>query len=198
MLFDHTSCLILAAGNSERMGEPKALLKFDTGTTFIEKITNTYVQSGVEQIVIVVNRELSILLKERAIHLPSRVILVLNDRPDLGRFYSLKTGVPKVSPEHTCFLQNIDNPFTSIKILEELYIHRNEADVIVPKFQNRSGHPVLLSPVVLKEISSSAELEVKINDFLKRFLINKIETSDESILANINSLADYQNSGFIL
>lgn len=196
-LFEHTSCLILAAGKSERMGEPKALLKFDNDTTFVERIAKTYAQAGIEQIVIVVNSELLAELKERTIDLPSGINLVLNDKPELGRFYSLKTGVQQVSTGHSCFLQNIDNPFTSLKILEELFSHKNESDVIVPNFHNKSGHPILLCPAVLDEIRLFKTFDERIDQFLKNFKVRKIEISDERILVNINSMEDYQNSGFV-
>jgi len=192
--FRNTSALILSAGNSERMGKHKALLKFDADRTFIQKITETFILSGIEQVVIVVNSELLELIKESNCILSEKVQLIVNEKPELGRFYSLQTGVKHLKPGNSCFFQNIDNPFTSETLLREMILHKNEADVIMPTFQNESGHPVLISPSVIEEIFKVQDYELRIDLFLKRFEIKKIETSDPNILVNINSPEDYQKT----
>jgi CTP:molybdopterin cytidylyltransferase MocA len=192
--FRNTSALILSAGNSERMGKHKALLKFDADRTFIQKITETFILSGIEQVVIVVNSELLELIKESNCILSEKVQLIVNEKPELGRFYSLQTGVKHLKPGNSCFFQNIDNPFTSETLLREMILHKNEADVIMPTFQNESGHPVLISPSVIEEIFKVQDYELRIDLFLKRFEIKKIEISDPNILVNINSPEDYQKT----
>ncbi len=193
--YAHTSCIILSAGSSARMGMNKALLKFDEDNTFIRKITETYLLAGIDQIIVVVNTELYKLINENKPALPETVKLVINDKPELGRFYSLQTGINHVKTGNYCFFQNIDNPFTSVKLLQELIIFKAEADVIMPAFQGRTGHPVLISPLVVHKIFSEQDAGKRIDLFLKKLNVKLIETSDQNILVNINSQEDYLQLG---
>lgn len=189
--YAHTSCIILSAGSSARMGMNKALLKIDDNKTFIQKITETYLLARIEQIIVVVNAGLYNLIKKSKSDFSEKMILVINDKPELGRFYSLQTGLNRVKPSNHCFFQNIDNPFTSEELLKELIIHKDEADVIIPTFQKKSGHPVLMSPLVTAEILNSKDFDVRIDRFLKIFKVMKVETTYYNILANINSPEEY-------
>ena len=195
MPFSHVSCIILSAGTSSRMGRHKALLNYDEDSSFIQRITSTYVQAGIEQIIVVVNAELFDLLIDRNLNLQHNVELVVNEQPELGRFHSLQTGVQQLKPGGHCFFQNIDNPFTSECLLKQMINRKAEADVIIPVFNKKSGHPVLISSSVMEEIIKSQDPELKINVFLKRFEIKKIDTSDHNILVNINSPEDYHKTG---
>lgn len=189
--FSNTSAIILSAGNSERMGEHKALLKFDSESTFIQKITGTYLLAGIEQIIVVLNIELLRLMKESNLALSEKILLVINEKPELGRFYSLQTGINRVKPGNYCFFQNIDNPFTSEKLLRELIFHKHEADVLIPSFLKKSGHPVLISPLVVSGIFNAKNPDIRIDLFLKSFKILDIETTDGNISININTHEDY-------
>ncbi len=190
------SCIILSAGESLRMMQHKALLKFDAGTTFIHKITETYYLSGIEQLIVVLNEELYDLVINLAPSLPQKVQFVVNLYPERGRFFSLQTGLQLLNNGNYCFFQNIDNPFTSAGLLEMLYNHRDDAEVIIPSFENKPGHPVLLSPKVVQEICTTTDPGLRINDFLRQFHQQRIETPDNRILTNINSPEDYRNAGF--
>jgi molybdenum cofactor cytidylyltransferase len=191
-----TSCVILSAGNSVRMGTNKALLKFNAQNTFIQQITETYVLSGIEQIIVVVNGELFDLIKKSQIKLSPKVLLVINKSPELGRFYSLKTGIQHINQENFCFFQNIDNPYTSIEIIISLSNQKNKAEVIIPVFKQKAGHPVLINPLVTNKIRISTTTEIRIDEFLKQFDIKNIQSNDDCILSNINSPQDYLGAGF--
>jgi molybdenum cofactor cytidylyltransferase len=194
--FRDTSAIILSAGNSMRMGGHKALLKFDSQRTFLQKTTETYLLAGIEQVIVVVNSELFKLIQESSLSLSEQVKLVINDKPELGRFYSLQTGVKRLMNGNSCFFQNIDNPFTTKELLDELIGYKNEADVIVPVFQNKSGHPVLINPLVIQQIDAGCDYELRVDMFLKEFTEKRIETEDQRILLNINSKEDYLKEGF--
>jgi molybdenum cofactor cytidylyltransferase len=195
--FSHVSCIILSAGTSSRMGRHKALLKFDSKNTFLQKITETYLQVGIEQVIVVVNSELFKLISESSQLLSKQVKLVLNDKPELGRFYSLQTGVKLIPTGNYCFFQNIDNPLITVELLKELILHKAKADVILPTFQNKSGHPVLINPMVVQEINAGIDYEIRIDAFLKQFAEKKIEVFDPNIFININSPDDYRKAGCI-
>lgn len=195
-IMEQTSCIILSAGSSVRAGSHKALLMFDAERTFIQKIAETYSLAGVEHVVVVINAELNQLIKERNLVLPEMALLVINENPELGRFNSLQTGIKHLKPGNYSFFQNIDNPFTSKTVLAALLQNKDLAEVIIPAFEGKSGHPVLLSPKVAESIAKSADNQQRIDEFLRNFHVKKVEVSDGSILANINSADDYRREGF--
>ncbi len=194
--FANTSCIILSAGSSERMGMHKALLKFDDRRNFIQQITEEYLKADVEQIIVVVNNEIAELSKKGMFQLSEKVELVVNKHPELGRFYSLQKGVQQLIPNNYSFFQNIDNPLVTEKVLESLLKHINEADVLIPVFENRPGHPVLFSPFVVQGIIKNSDCGIRIDQFLKRYKMKNIEIADSGILANINSRGEYHAAGF--
>jgi molybdenum cofactor cytidylyltransferase len=194
--FAQASCIILSAGSSERMGEHKALLKFDKHTTFIQQITGVYISAGVQQVIVVANSQLFDVLRQSSLKLSDSIEIVLNDTPERGRFYSLQTGLKKLKTGNYCFLQNVDNPFTSESLLIDLISYKAEADVIVPTFQNNSGHPVLFGPGILKQILNTEGYDIRIDGFINKYKCRKVITSESSILANINSPEEYRAARF--
>ncbi len=194
-IFGQTSCIILAAGSSTRMGKSKALLKFSKDETFIQKITGTYVQSGVKQVIVVVNIELYNLILEQNIPLAKEVELVVNNFPEKGRFHSLQTGVQNLKTGNSCFFQNIDNPFTSAEVMKLLIQFINVADIIIPVYKSKSGHPVLFNLSVAEKIIVESDSEKRIDIFLKSFVNKKIEIAENRILTNINSPEDFAEAG---
>lgn len=194
--FAQTSVIILSAGSSVRMGTHKALLRFDDDRTFLQKITETYVSAAFEQIIVVVNAELYKLISENKTALSEKVMLVVNDKPALGRFYSLQTGIKPLKTGNYCFFQNIDNPFTSESLLEELINFKTQADVIMPVFENKSGHPVLVNGFVAGQIQNNTDMEIRIDTFLSKFKTLRVETKDAGILSNLNSRSEFLAAGF--
>ena len=195
LTIQNTSCIILSAGNSLRMGQHKALLRFNSEYTFVQKIIDTYSKVGINQIILVVNQDLFNVLKQEKIVLPKSLQIVVNEKPELGRFYSLLLASAYLHAGNSCFLQNIDNPFTSAAILNELIEFRDDAEVIIPSFQRKAGHPVLFNAAVAQKIVATNDLGTRIDEFLKLFTNKYIHTILPEILININSLDAYKEAG---
>ncbi len=187
------SAVILSSGFSSRMKIPKAFLLFDSNKTFIEKIMETYLQSGISKINIVVNSGIiktieRILSKYLYDH---RIQLVLNPFAERGRFNSLKLGLNNATSSFA-FLQNIDNPFTSIALLKEMVTQANHADYVVPNFQDQNGHPILISRKIVDHLQSLVGDDHILKNELNLFLKAKCSWPDERILLNINTQEEYQ------
>lgn len=194
--FAHTSCIILSAGGSGRMGMHKALLGFgDEQVTFLEKITKAYAKAGIAQTIVVVNNDLhkSIIADQPGPDLPGNVRIVINARPELGRFNSLLIGMGFVKAGSHVFFQNVDNPFVDLLLLKEMIAQKDRAEVVVPMFSGVTGHPVLIGPLLCKAMAGCDDPEMRIDQFLKKFSFFEVESSDRSILVNINTLSDYNN-----
>ncbi|MBN2637502.1 MAG: NTP transferase domain-containing protein [Bacteroidales bacterium] len=184
------AALILAAGNSGRMGKIKAFLPFDENRTFLDKILSSFFMFGCSDVWIVLNEQ-GIKRAEQENYY-SNVHLVLNEHPEKERFFSLQTGL-KVIPEDTpVFLHNADNPFINTEVLSLMWDACDEQSVVVPELNGKGGHPVLLPPDVVEKIIGEQNESVPLNDFLQNIPQQRIAVSDTDILININSSEDYQ------
>ncbi len=197
-----TSVVILAGGKSERMGFPKPFLAFDEKRTFLKKITEEYTYFGCNSIVVVLNKDLFVDRNRKYIEsISGNIKVILNDSPELGRFYSLKLGLSAIDNTSYCFLQDIDNPFINRDLLKTIYQNKIDFGYTVPYYINVSadieikikGHPILLSNMVVDEIKNIPNNYLSIKDVLKQFLKRLIEVSDKNILVNINTQAEYKS-----
>jgi len=187
------SAIILAAGESSRMGIPKLSLRYNESTNFLEHIVNEYINFGCHEIIVVVNDNGEKYLKENAIKFPKNVKIVCNKHTDWHRFYSLKVGVRALFEERSTFIHNVDNPFVNEKILESLASFSAKSDYINPLYNEKGGHPFLLSKTVINDIKSSKEDKLHLKEFLNKYDHLKIDIDDEKILVNINTLDEYRN-----
>ena len=101
-----TSALILAAGFSKRMGSCKALLKTPCGKSFLEFIVDGYCQAGIRNIVVVVNENLMSEVESNYAELKKKCWFVVNRKPELGRFTSIKIGLSVINSSNFVFLHN--------------------------------------------------------------------------------------------
>jgi CTP:molybdopterin cytidylyltransferase MocA len=180
------SVIILAAGRSSRMGKPKFLLEFGNGASFLENIIRQYDEFGSVNIIVVLNSDGSEKIKKHPQNLPPKTQIVLNQHPEYGRFYSIKTGLQFCTNNYT-FIHNVDNPFARKKVLDQLYNARSEADVIKPAIAGKGGHPVLISKKVCDYIVHEKDHNLNLNEVLQKFQTKGVEVQDDSILLNINS-----------
>lgn len=185
--------VILSGGNSVRMGKPKAFLKFGH-ITFLEKIISVYQQAGLTNLVIVLNSKLFshkiiwLLLQQY-----KNVEWINNPLPELGRFYSIKLGLHKLSGMDYCFIQNIDNPFITVSFLGTMMENKNPDGYTLPVYKEKGGHPVLVSDKIIKHINGLTYRDTNLHDILEKFSRKEIPVDTSDILANINTSGDYAN-----
>jgi len=185
------SVIILTAGKSSRMGQPKMLLKLKNGLSFIENLLIQYTHFGCEDLIVVVNKENLQLLKKSMLSEKYSFTMVLNHHPEKERFYSIQCGLRDIKDSEFVFIHNVDNPFADQELLAQLYEKRNEADYVKPVFKNRGGHPILISRHVFENAKQSDSLQLTFKFFLKNFECKKVESDNENIFTNINSESDY-------
>ena len=183
------STIILASGLSERMGTPKALLKWNDSTTFLEKIISEYTKIGCNQIICMVNPFTEPLCK--ALNLPKHAKLVINTNPEQGRFSSIRIAAKEVKNSNFCFIQNIDNPFVSSEIIDRIWENRDLNSWCSPIYKGKGGHPVLLSQGIIQQIHNSNKQDITLHDILKPFQRVNIEVDTDTILRNINTPEEY-------
>jgi len=190
---EKVSAIILAAGFSSRFTQPKALLAFDRERTFLEKILYEYLKFGCVEIAVTLNEWTIKAMDEKLTERIGEVAkIIINKNPDLGRFYSLKLACSEVTAADLCFMQNVDNPFVKQDVLERLYDKKSRDGYVIPVYEGKGGHPVLLAHNVLTAIREEKNLKTNIKEFLQRFNRTECPMPDNFVLVNINSPQDYE------
>lgn len=180
------SVIIPAAGNSGRMGSDKAQLEYSEGQTFAGHLVKCYSTFGARPVVIIVNEN------QKQIDFGNdTVIRVVNKHVEYGRSHSIFLGLQQIPQGCACFIQNIDNPFFETALLEQMSALTENDGFVVPEWNGKGGHPVLLGQNVVRYIKGLKDL----NDFREVLIKVKrivLPYQDERILWNINTPGDYK------
>ena len=159
------AAIILAAGESRRMGFPKALLPYPgadgSETTFLGHLLDVMNRSRAEPIVVVLGHEGARIRGSLSPTSWGRARPVLNERYREGMLTSMVCGLEAVekSSAEGCLVLPVDHPDVTPEIVD-LLIGRYEqtpCPILLPVFQGRRGHPVLFSRAVFDEIRRAPE-----------------------------------------
>ncbi len=185
------SVIVLAGGFSSRMLKPKFLLEFNK-KTFIENIVEQYIRQNCKQLIIVINSKYIHLL--HFLNLPEdKVQIVVNKYPEKERFYSIQCGLKALKQKEQVFLHDVDNPFVNHFTINALIRSIKNYDFAVPTFNNRGGHPVLLSKKPIEDIVSEQNTNQNLKFYLKQYQRINVPVNDKKILVNINTQDDYRS-----
>ena len=181
------SAIILAAGESRRMGRPKAFLPF-RGGTFLSAIAGTLGQRC-SPVIAVFGFD-----AHRSIQSAQPLALRTIDNPDypLGMLTSLQAGLRAVPNESEVVLFTlVDHPAISLSTVDALL--RSEALIAIPRLGDRRGHPVLVRRAIFGEFLLEPPTS-KVRDVIDRHSaeIEYIEVGDPGISDDIDDPALYQ------
>ena len=189
------AAVILAAGQSKRMGQPKMLLPWG-GTTVIGRVIATFAEASLNEIVIVtggareaVERETERLGREYPVR------CVHNPQYESGEMLSsLQAGLLSLGTQFEAALIGLgDQPQLSLAAVHKV-ISANEANtaqLIVPSYNMRRGHPWLVNRFfwpALFALKSPQTLRDFLNTFSTKILYVE---SDQTILKDLDTPEDY-------
>ena len=171
-------CVVLAAGASERLGQPKALVKIGK-RCLVEWVVSRLQAHGLEPLV-VTNEEI---VEEVAASVDCGV--VVNPDPGAGRTGTLQIGIGHIGTGagQRILVVPVDRPGFSDSTLETLL---GSTATSCPTQGGRGGHPILLSAedaVKVVESSPSAPLRNLINPI-------RIEVTDSYLHLNVDRPED--------
>ena len=194
LLKGDTSVVILAGGKSDRMNFPKPFLPYDSKRTFVEKVVSEYKNFGCKKNILVLNEDLNCSTwNEFLSNLSKETLIVYNRYSDLGRFYSLQLGIKALENDDYCFVQNIDSPFIGSDILQKLYDSKINNGYVVPEYEGKGGHPILIGSDVINSIKEEEDISINLKDKLRQFNRKMVDSGSDKVLININTLEEYQN-----
>jgi molybdenum cofactor cytidylyltransferase len=138
--------LILAAGESRRMGFPKALLEF-RGETFLDRLIGIFA-AHCSPVVAVLGAEAARI--RAGLRSAEGALVVENPDYRLGQITSMQRGLREVPPDTSGVLFTlVDHPNVRSSTLAELI--RERATVAVPRYGGRRGHPLYFSRELVAE-----------------------------------------------
>lgn len=184
--------VILAAGESKRMGQPKALLKIGE-RTFIDHIAASLTSSNLDLIYVVLGDQADSI----APVLPKNVQVVQHPNYREGQLSSLKAAIERAQYENCdgAVVTLVDHPLISPslvgRLIENFYLSKKR--IIVPTHQGKRGHPVLYSREVFSEILAAPQ-NVGANTIRETNLAHtlELEVNDPTILIDIDTPQDYE------
>jgi len=186
--------VILAAGDSTRMGRDKALLPW-RGSTFLGAAIES-LMPHCEMVLVVAGRNVSQL---EPIVYAAGAFIVSNPAPERGQFSSLQTGLQEVlnRGRDAAIVTLVDRPAVHTSTVGELRQQFLEAcgrDVwaVVPEYEGKHGHPIIVGREMMEAflrapVSSTArDVEHAVRNKIEYVLVR-----DPNISANINTPEDY-------
>src|SRR5262245_25516525 len=136
------SAILLAAGESRRMGEFKQLLRLGD-KTFVEHCVDNLLASRIDEVIVVTGhreKDVRCALGDRPIR------FVHNSSYRSGMATSIQCGFQALAKSsQVCLLTLVDQPQISpdlINLLIETY-ETTQAMIVIPTYDGQNGHPIL-------------------------------------------------------
>jgi len=194
--------IILAAGESTRMGRDKALLPWPPTLSPNTPSGGTLLSAAIKalsdfcDLVIVVAGKNEAAL--RPVIYGCGAFLALNPNPDLGQFSSLQVGLHEVLNQgrDAAMVTLVDRPppqSTSLQALTSAFANRNH-DVwsVIPEYQGKHGHPILIGREMIEAFLKAPATSVARDiEHANQQRILYVPVSDSQVTANIDTPEQY-------
>ena len=146
------SAILLAAGESKRMGRPKQLLPLGE-TTMVERAIDNLLGAGVGEVIVVVGYRAPEIIKKIA---SKPVKIAANQAYQQGMSTSIIAGLKLVDEgAGAVMLALADQPLvdsqTVSRLISEFGSHHE--GIAIPTYQGQRGHPVIFSIRYREELS---------------------------------------------
>lgn len=187
------SAIILAAGESKRMGQPKMLLPWGNGTVLTHVIV-VFREAGVEDIVVVTGG-----VKEQVEELVAGfgVRTVFNETFQTGEMLSsIQCGIRALMRQTQAALIGLgDQPQVqagSVRKVCEAFLE-TRSKLVVPSYRMRRGHPWLAASPLWDDLLR-LEPPASPRDFLNAHAadIRYVNVDDPNILADLDTPEEYR------
>jgi molybdenum cofactor cytidylyltransferase len=187
--------VLLAAGESTRMGELKALLPWAGGQPLIAYQAAQVLASPLERVVVVLGHRAD----EVGAHLPGdeRLRTTLNPEYRSGKAGSIVAGVRATGEDAHVLVLGVDQPRPAELITQVVAQHRRGGSAItVAGYGGRRGHPVLFAPELRDELLAIDEATQGLRAVLQRHAgdVAVVETGSPLTLVNLNTPEDYRQA----
>ncbi|MBI2329557.1 MAG: nucleotidyltransferase family protein [Chloroflexi bacterium] len=189
------AAILLAAGESTRMGQNKARLPWK-GKTLLEYQLDQLRQTTVDETIVVLGFEADKLLP--LIKKTARVSVTINPDYPSGRCSSIKAGMRMLpAPSESVIILAIDQPRPYHLLEEMIEWHQNCGNLItLPVYEGRRGHPPIFSRPLFPELLEISEEKMGLRQVTLRHQAQVAEliTSSPITLVDLNNPGDYERA----
>jgi molybdenum cofactor cytidylyltransferase len=185
--------IVLAAGESKRMGSPKMLLPYND-VTIIEQVIRNLIDSNVDRVVVVVGANHDEIMKVTRRY---DVFHCYNENYKSGMLSSVKCGFWSL-PEGclAALIMPGDQPMTGPGEINRVIstFAESEKGLVMAAHDGRRGHPLIVDMKYIDEVLSLADSE-GLRALSERHPEDVLEsdTDDPSVLRDIDTQEDYMN-----
>jgi molybdenum cofactor cytidylyltransferase len=187
------SAILLAAGESKRMGKPKQLMPLGK-ITILEQTIDNLVNSRLDEVIVVLGHKADEIMDKIAI---KPIKIAINPSYYQGVSTSIVTGLNLVdSKAQAVMLALADQPFvdsqTINRLIEEFSNHSK--GIVIPAYQGKRGNPVIFS-IKYKEELLGLKGDIGGRQIIKQHPddILEVAVSSEGISIDIDTTSDYQS-----
>lgn len=187
----HVAAVVLAAGESSRMGRPKPLLPLN-GDTFLGHLLQELDASSVERAVVVLGHRPEVIL-EAMPEVAARA--VVNPNYALGQLSSFQVGLDAVGDPDAALLCLADHPLVTRSVIDAVIAAYESSGrpIVIPTYEGRRGHPALFARQLFPELRS-APLDQGARTVVWAHAAEVLElpTEEEGIVADIDTPQQYE------
>jgi molybdenum cofactor cytidylyltransferase len=178
---------ILAAGESRRMGEPKALVPVH-GLTFVEHLfaATRHRRIGITRIVLGAHVE-EIRAKLKA----DPATIVVNPDWPKGQLSSIHAAIRSLPARMTegLLICPVDHPLVSARLIAELIAQFDSSgkSIVLPTYNGKRGHPVIFRATLYDELlAASPDVGARQVVWAHAQDLKEVPTMDEGVVLNLN------------
>jgi molybdenum cofactor cytidylyltransferase len=181
---------ILAAGESRRMGTPKALLAYH-GKTFVEHLIEVtrHPRVGVTRVVLGAHAQ-----EIRAKVCDDPASIVVNADWQQGQLSSIQAAIRSLPEGGTegLLLCPVDHPLVSAALVARLIEQFDSSGkaIILPTFRGRRGHPLIFRASLFEELlAASPAVGARQVVWAHAGDVLEVPTEEEGVILNLNDPA---------
>jgi molybdenum cofactor cytidylyltransferase len=178
---------ILAAGESKRMGQPKALVPFQ-GLTFVEHLiaATRHARVGITRVVLGAGAE-----GIRAQLKIDPAWMVVNGDWPKGQLSSIHAAIRSLPAgvSDGILICPVDHPLVSADLVGRLIAGFDSGgkSIVLPRYHGRRGHPVIFRAELYEELlAASAEVGARQVVWNHAAEVAEVETDEEGVILNLN------------
>ena len=188
--------ILLAAGESSRMGQLKALLPW-RDTTLLEYQLHSLLDAGVGRVIVVLGHDADRL--KPLVESADRASWTVNPDYLQGKTTSLKTGVAALASQQVSdvLLLNVDQPRSADTVRTLLERHlASSYRITIPTHGGKGGHPILIAAELIPELAEIEEESLGLKAVVRRHAdaTERFELDDPSVLLDLNTPEQYQKA----
>ena len=195
------SGIILAAGESRRMGKLKQILPFGN-STIIETVIDNLLCAKLDEVIVILGHAME---KVKPVILNKPVKIVYNPDYKNGMLTSVQCGVLAINKTVDGSASNrakdgflialVDQPFLTHNLIKNLIeeFYQTNKGIVLPTYNCRRGHPVIFDIKYASEILALSEDSEGLREIVRKHQddIHKVPVNTDSIIRDIDYWEDY-------